>query len=149
MMRAPSRPVVRNAHLTLKKKGELFTDDRQLGLAWDQFYDHYHSEGRLQHGDVTKLTLDGGGLSLWRGGRWQRVRGAEVPLKDPARPLTQRGQSASRLNLYELSRRPSPLVQRARRSRCLQQSCLCFGAALPRKRTRSSPGSECLQTTIS
>jgi hypothetical protein len=85
-----AHPVVRSAHAVLWKGDGLFTHARQVGLAWEQHYEYYHTQGQLEDGDVNRVTLEGGDLWQLKAGRWYKVKGAEVPLSPKHREFARK-----------------------------------------------------------
>ena len=50
LSKLPAVPVRKVDQLAVKKGSRLFTADRAMGLAWEQFCDHYRSVGHLKAG---------------------------------------------------------------------------------------------------
>lgn len=68
--------------LDIKKDGQLFGEDRQLGLGWEQHYNLYFNQGCLEAGSLRTVSLRGGRLLRKSGGRWRNVSDADVPLTE-------------------------------------------------------------------
>ena len=72
-------PVVlrrRIGQLAMKKDNRLFTADRAMGLAWEQFYEHYRRVGHLRAPDAPNVALRGGVLAVKMHDRWRKGVGA-------------------------------------------------------------------------
>ena len=68
--------------LDIKKDGQLFGEDRQLGLGWEQHYSLYFQQGCLETGSLRAVSLRGGRLLRKSDGRWRKVSAADVPLTE-------------------------------------------------------------------
>ena len=47
LSKLPAVPVRKVDQLAVKKGSRLFTADRAMGLAWEQFYDHYRKANQI------------------------------------------------------------------------------------------------------
>ena len=74
LSKLPVVPVRKVGQLAVKKDFRLFTAVRAMGLAWEQFYDHYRKVGHLKATDAPNVALRGGDLALKTYGRWRGVR---------------------------------------------------------------------------